>query len=84
MIMKVLCIDDSIGRNYGNIPNFVYNEVLDVLDASFRGWDDYYIVLKQPKSNDGKRNLYWHKRRFIPCSDQENIVLEDVLVLKNQ
>ena len=72
--MRVLCIDASPNK-IGEIPEIKEGEPYNATKAPCPCGSCYEI----------EGCFYWYGQfRFISCSDQENVVLEDVLVLKNQ
>lgn len=75
--MRVLCIDISPNKHGEVPPDLKEGEVYDVMREipTQLGYSLYEL-----------KGCYWKYGtfRFIPCSDQENVVLEDVLETVNK
>lgn len=75
--MKVICIDDSIGKHNQHIPNFKAGEVCDAEQDDI--YDDCYEI------NGG--DVAWYKKRFIPLSSIDETELleqrEEALLLSS-
>lgn len=71
--MRVICIDDSKGKIYGNTPTFKSGDELDVLQ-SYK-YDDCYAVIGHEITKEGKY-AHWIKNRFIPLSSIDEIEFE--------
>ncbi len=63
--MKVICIDASKGRIYGNIPPFKEGEVVNVRECENAG---YYDLIPSQQTADKTGFVFWNKKRFIPLS----------------
>lgn len=76
-MFKVICIDASVGKNFGIIPKFKEGDILDAL-PSFTGDEDYYRIV-QHDYEEGAGYIEWWSRRFIPLSS-----IDETEILKNR
>ena len=63
--MKVICIDDSMGRNFPEIPNF---KVGDILTAESEA-NGFYFITEHLFSSINSSLVSWCVKRFIPLSN---------------
>jgi len=69
--MRVVCIDGKPKESSIILPEGVPLEVSQSLK-----WDDFYLVHGYEYCPVIKRNVHWHKRRFIPLSDIDEKEME--------
>jgi len=70
--MKVICIDASRGKVYGNIPEFKEGEILTAKQCEI--YSIAYTILEYPNNLDGIP-VSWLKERFIPLSEIDEMEL---------
>lgn len=79
--MRVVCIDASVGKKSGEVPNFKEGQVCNAIQSPI--YKNSYNVLESLYSTDGRLQS-WYKDRFIPLSEIDELELVNKKQLVNQ